>query len=79
MGNAMQQARKALQHHPRCGAKARTTGALCRGWAMPNGRCRMHGGKAGRKPTHGRYTKEAKAQRRETRELIRAMCELLGN
>jgi hypothetical protein len=22
--------------------------------AMPNRRCRMHGGKAGRKPTHGR-------------------------
>ena len=29
---------------PRCGAKARTTGCPCRGPAMPNGRCRMHGG-----------------------------------
>jgi hypothetical protein len=30
---------------------------------MKNGRCRMHGGKAGRKPTHGRYTKAAKTGR----------------
>ena len=77
MGNAMQQAREALQHHPRCGANARTTGALCKGWAMQNGRCRMHGGKAGRKPTHGRYTKAEIQQRREIRELLRAMSTLL--
>ena len=31
---------------PRCGAKARTTGCPCKGPAMPNGRCRMHGGTA---------------------------------
>src|SRR5580658_7326866 len=31
---------------PRCGAKARTTGCPCRAPAMPNGRCRMHGGKS---------------------------------
>ena len=31
---------------PRCGAKARTTGCSCRAPAMPNGRCRMHGGKS---------------------------------
>ena len=31
---------------PRCGAKARTTGCPCRAPAMPNGRCRMHGGTA---------------------------------
>jgi hypothetical protein len=30
---------------PRCGAKARS-GAPCRGPAMPNGRCRMHGGRS---------------------------------
>ena len=34
---------------------ARTTSNPCRGPAMRNGRCRMHGGKAGRRPTHGRY------------------------
>ena len=27
----------------RCGAKTRSGGA-CRAWAMPNGRCKMHGG-----------------------------------
>ena len=53
---------------PRCGAKARTTGCPCRAPAMPNGRCRMHGGKstgprtsaglanlAKAHTTHGRY------------------------
>src|SRR5580692_13177378 len=53
---------------PRCGAKARTTGCPCRAPAMPNGRCRMHGGKstgprtstglanlAKTHTTHGRY------------------------
>jgi hypothetical protein len=30
---------------PRCGARTRT-GAPCRSPAMPNGRCRMHGGKS---------------------------------
>ena len=64
---------------PRCGAYARTTGNPCKGWAMPNGRCRMHGGKStGRPVIHGRYTKEKKAQRKETREIIRAMRELLA-
>lgn len=75
MGNAMREARAALEHHPRCGAKARTTGKPCKGWAMKNGRCRMHGGKAGRKPTHGRYSKAAIEQRREVRELLRALRE----
>ena len=70
-GNAMQLA-------PRCGAHARTTGLPCRAPAMKNGRCRMHGGKAGRKPTHGRYTREAIERRREVRELIRLLRELVG-
>jgi len=29
----------------RCGARTRG-GHPCRAWAMPNGRCRMHGGKS---------------------------------
>lgn len=62
----------------RCGAHARTTGQPCRGPAMKNGRCRMHGGKAGRKPTHGRYTKAAIQQQREIRELLRVLRELVG-
>jgi len=63
---------------PRCGAYARTTGEPCKGWAMTNGRCRMHGGKAGRKPTHGRYTKATIQRQREVRELLRALRGLMG-
>jgi hypothetical protein len=29
---------------PRCGARSKRTGCPCRAPAMPNGRCRMHGG-----------------------------------
>lgn len=56
----------------------------CRQPAMSNGRCRLHGGKctgaktaAGRKrlaevnTKHGRCTKEAKAQRKAMRDLIK--------
>ena len=28
----------------KCGAHCRTTGQPCRTWAMPNGKCKMHGG-----------------------------------
>ena len=37
----------------RCGAKTRS-GKPCRQWAMPNGRCKMHGGKS--IVIHGRYS-----------------------
>jgi hypothetical protein len=30
----------------KCGAHCRTTGQPCRTWAMPNGKCKMHGGKS---------------------------------
>jgi hypothetical protein len=47
---------------------------------MPNGRCRMHGGRLTGGPRgnkhafrHGRYTAEAIASRREVAALIRAM------
>jgi hypothetical protein len=78
MGNPMQPARDALARHPRCDAYARTTGQPCKGWAMANGRCRMHGGKAGRKSTHGRYSKAAIQGRQEVRELLRALRRLIG-
>jgi len=38
----------------------------------------MHGGKAGRKPTHGRYSRRTLASRREVRELLRKLRELIG-
>jgi hypothetical protein len=44
---------------------------------MKNGRCRMHGGKAGRKPTDGRYTKAAIADRRKFREILRLLRDLI--
>jgi hypothetical protein len=75
---------------PRCGAKTRS-GAPCRGAAMRNGRCRMHGGpstgprtEAGRaairasRTKHGRYSQASIAARRETRALIRLIREMIG-
>jgi uncharacterized protein YjcR len=47
---------------------------------MPNGRCRLHGGKSTGAPKgnknalkHGRYAAEAIARRREIAGLLRAM------
>jgi hypothetical protein len=37
----------------------------------------MHGGKAGRKPTHGRYSRAAAESRREVRAILRALRDLL--
>src|SRR5215510_3365262 len=31
---------------PRCGARSKRTGLPCRAAAMPNGRCKLHGGKS---------------------------------
>lgn len=63
----------------RCGAKTRS-GCPCQGAAMPNGRCRMHGGsstgartaegkaRARLAPvTHGRRTAESIAMKRQIR------------
>jgi hypothetical protein len=44
-----------------CGAKTRS-GEPCKGIPMANGRCRMHGGNAGRPIIHGRYSKHIPAQ-----------------
>jgi hypothetical protein len=61
---------------PRCGARSKRTGKPCRGAAMPNGRCKVHGGKSTgpRAPEglersrwanwkHGHFSREAKAAR----------------
>ena len=74
LANPMRSAHEA----PRRGAHSRRTGEPCRGPAMRNGRCRMHGGNAGRKPTHGRYTTAAIAERRQVRELIRLVRGLMN-
>ena len=67
----------------RCGAKTRR-GTPCQGPAMPNGRCKLHGGlSTGPKTTegierirravtkHGRHTQAAKAERRYCRGLLK--------
>jgi hypothetical protein len=85
--NPMQQARAALALHPRCGAHCRTTGESCRNAAMPNGRCRMHGGmspgapQGRRNPSyrHGRRTIESKTARRQIREALAGLRDLLGS
>ncbi|WP_416545734.1 HGGxSTG domain-containing protein [Limnohabitans sp. DCL3] len=66
----------------RCGAHCRTTGNPCQNFPMPNGRCRMHGGKStGRPQKHGFYTQEAVSQRQQLKELIleiNSLSEALG-
>lgn len=68
----------------RCGAKTRR-GTPCQSPAMPNGRCRMHGGKSTGAPKgnqnalkHGRYTAEAFANRREVMNLIKEAKKLVA-
>jgi len=57
-----------------CGAKARSTGKACRGSAMANGRCRLHGGKSsGRPVSTGLWTKESLEQRKAVRLLIKSV------
>lgn len=79
------------QASARCGARTRS-GAPCSGPAMPNGRCRMHGGAStgprtaeGRERCrtaswkHGRRAAEAREAARlrgEARRLIAALCRL---
>jgi hypothetical protein len=71
----------AAQDAPRCGAKTRS-GCMCKAAAMPNGRCRMHGGKStGPRTTeglarlrairtiHGEYGADARELRTMIREL----------
>ena len=67
---------------PRCGAKTRR-GTPCRAPAMPNGRCRMHGGLSPGAPRgnrnawkHGQRSREAIERRREVAELIHTMRDL---
>ena len=76
---------------PRCGAHSKRTGRSCKAPAMPNGRCRMHGGKStgprtpeglarSRKANwkHGGYSAEAIADRRKTAEALRLLRRLVA-
>jgi uncharacterized protein YjcR len=60
----------------RCGAKTRR-GTECQSPAMPNGRCRMHGGTSPGAPKgnrnawkHGYYSAESIALRKSVRQLL---------
>ena len=68
----------------RCGARTRS-GDPCRSPAMPNGRCRMHGGKSPGAPKgnrnawkHGYYSAETMAVRKLVRQLLLDSVELLS-
>ena len=65
---------------PRCGAITRS-GGKCGHYAMPNGRCRYHGGKStgAKNPRvkHGMYTKAALEEQKALRNMIRQMNESL--
>jgi glucans biosynthesis protein len=70
------QRRLAMLESRECGAKTRK-GAPCRSPGMPNGRCRMHGGKSPGAPKgnknawkHGYYSAESIAMRRALRALL---------
>lgn len=72
-----------IHQSPRCGARTRM-GNPCQSPAMPNGRCRMHGGRSPGAPKgnknafrHGRYTADAIANRREIATLLRIMKALV--
>lgn len=79
MNNSMQQARAALALTPKCGAHCRRTGLPCKNAQMPNGRCRMHGGKStGRPIVTGAHTKAAKATRKQARQAIAEGRALIG-
>jgi hypothetical protein len=65
---------------PRCGARSKRTGKPCQAAAMPNGRCKVHGGKSTGPRTpeglerskranwkHGYYSREAKAERQRVK------------
>ena len=71
---------------PRCGARSKRTGKPCQGAAMPNGRCKLHGGKSTGPRTpeglersrranwkHGHFSREAKAERSRLRAAILAL------
>jgi hypothetical protein len=74
----------------RCGAKNRR-GAPCRCPAMPNGRCRLHGGLSTGPKTpagverirqavmkHGRYSKQALTEGEEYRKLLQQCRQMLA-
>ena len=79
-GPSWQRGIEAARAADRCGARTRR-GTFCQSPAMPNGRCRIHGGRspgAPRGERNGRwrggfYTEEAQGERSRLRDVIRKM------
>jgi hypothetical protein len=71
------------QSCPRCGARTRS-GAACKAPSMPNGRCRMHGGKSTGPRTAEGLERMRRANTRhgnysaESRQLMRAVHLLIA-
>jgi hypothetical protein len=81
-GNNPMQSSLPMHLSRRCGARTRS-GRPCRSPAMPNGRCRMHGGLSPGAPKgnsnarkHGRCAADVVARRRKISSLLRAMKSL---
>jgi len=74
-----------LHAAPRCGAKTRR-GTACQSPAMPNGRCRIHGGtspggprgEANGRYTEGLFTQEELAFWRAATRMVRGWCAQFG-
>ena len=74
-----------LRQAPRCLAKTRRR-SPCQSPAMPNGRCRIHGGLSPGAPSgkgngmwrHGRFSRETIELRRAIRKLMRDAKETLA-
>lgn len=74
--NPMQSAHDA----PRCGAHARTTNCPCQAPAMPNGKCRLHGGQStGRPRIHGRNTNQNRRDKAELRAMLETLRDLIAS
>jgi glucans biosynthesis protein len=79
------QSRLPMHLSARCGARTRS-GGTCKAAAMPNGRCRMHGGRSPGAPIgnknawkHGRYSAEAIAERKLIRQLLMDTRKIVDN
>lgn len=73
-----------LRNAPRCGARTRR-GTECQSPAMPNGRCRIHGGKSPGAPKgnrnawkHGLRSAEFAATRASARRLMNLLRDMRG-
>ena len=64
-----------------CGAHARTNGQPCKNAPVTGStRCRMHGGKrSGRPVVTGLHTNQAKNERRQIKELIDSLNEMIDS